>query len=233
MVVFAGLAIVLFLAIGQLTAAPAPKAEFESLFDGKTLEGWKAPDMTFWKVEDGAITGEVTKDHKPTENVFIVWQGGKAGDFELHFKYRLFGAAANSGMQFRSEVAEHGLVHGYQADMSGDGKWTGGIYDEYGPRGSLAARGESNRFNEAGEKTVGKLPDGDPFAGAGNAIDQTQWCDYVIRAEGEHITLTINGKTTAELFDADKRQRLEGVFAMPIIPAEMKVQYKDIQLKRL
>ena len=26
------------------------------LFDGKSLDGWKAADMSFWSVEDGAIT---------------------------------------------------------------------------------------------------------------------------------------------------------------------------------
>jgi len=151
---------------------PADEAGFEPIFDGKTLDGWKAPDMSFWRVEDGAITGEVTADHKPKENVFIVWQNGKAKDFELRFRYRIFGKAANSGMQFRSEIAERGLVHGYQADMSGDGKWTGGIFDEYGPRNSLAGRGQSVTWTEEGKKEVKPLPGGDPFAN-GKTLDQT------------------------------------------------------------
>jgi hypothetical protein len=213
--------------------APVPdETGFEPLFDGKTLDGWKAPDMSFWRVEDGAITGEVTKDHKPKENVFITWQNGKVKDFELRFRYRIFGEAANSGMQFRSEVAERGLVHGYQADMSGDGKWTGGIFDEYGPRNSLAGRGQSVTWTEDGKKQITPLPDGDPFA-SGKTLDQTQWTDYHVIAKGEHVVLKINGVVTAELFDRDARKRIEGVLAMPIIPTEMKVQYKDLRLKRL
>ena len=222
---------------GEERPAKARDAEtgFEPIFDGKTLDGWRAPDMRFWRVEDGAITGEVTADRKPPENVFLVWQGGKVADFELRFRFRISAGASNSGMQFRSEVKERGLVHGYQADISGDGRWTGGIFDEYGPRGSLAARGERSRFDAAGDKTVTKLlPDGgDPLAG-----DKTpapgQWHDYHLRAEGEHVVLTINGVVTAELFDGDRaRQRLSGVLAVPVIPAEMKVQYKDLRLKRL
>jgi hypothetical protein len=208
------------------------EAGFEPIFDGKTLDGWKAPDMSFWRVEDGAITGEVTADRKPKENVFITWQNGKVKDFELRFRYRIFGKAANSGMQFRSELAERGLVHGYQADMSGDGKWTGGIFDEYGPRNSLAGRGQSVTWTADGKKEVKPLPGGDPFASA-NKLDQTQWTDYHIIANGEHVVLKINGVVTAELFDRDPRQRTEGVLAMPIIPAEMKVQYKDLRLKRI
>src|SRR6476469_7583461 len=120
------------------SSKPSDEAGFELIFDGKTLEGGKSPDMSFWRVEDGAITGEVTADRKPPENNFIVWQNGTVKDFELRFRFRITGAKANSGMQFRSEVKDRGLVHGYQADMSGDGRWTGGIFDEYGPRGSLA-----------------------------------------------------------------------------------------------
>ena len=202
-------------------------ARFESIFDGKTLDGWSAPDMSFWRVEDGAITGEVTADRKPKENVFLVWQKGKVADFELRFRFRITGKAANSGMQFRSEVKERGLVHGYQADMSGDGKWTGGIFDEYGPRNSLAGRGESATWSADGTKSV------KPLDHEAKIPDTTQWTDYHIIARGEHVILKINDIVTAELHDGDKRQRKEGVLAMPIIPAEMKVQYKDLRLKRL
>lgn len=209
-------------------AAEAPdEAGFETAFDGKTLDGWVSPDMSFWRVEDGAITGEVTADHKPPENNFIVWQNGEVADFELRFRFRIFGASANSGMQFRSAVKDHGLVHGYQADMSGDGKWTGGIFDEYGPRGSLAARGESATWAADGTKSVKSLPH------VGALPDTQTWTDYHVIAKGGHIVLKINGVITAELHDDDPRRRTKGVLAMPVIPAEMKVQYKDLRIKRL
>src|SRR5688572_20622547 len=137
-----------------VAAQEKPATDAEAIFDGKTLDGWKAPDMSFWRVEDGAITGEVTADKRPPENNFIVWQGGKVGDFELSFRFRIFGEKANSGMQFRSEVKERGLVHGYQADMSGDGRLIGNVFDEYGPRGQLAGRGESVTWNKDGKKDV-------------------------------------------------------------------------------
>jgi hypothetical protein len=124
-------------------------------------------------------------------------------------------------------VKDRGLVHGYQADMSGDGKWTGGIFDEYGPRGSLAAPGESATWSADGKKEVKSLPPRE------SKPDTTQWTDYHIIAKGEHVVLKTNGVTTAELHDGDARKRVEGVLAMPIIRAEMKVQYKDLRLKRL
>src|SRR4051794_31861904 len=174
---FAALLLCAPLLLLTLSAADNDEAGFEPIFNGKTPDGWKSPDMSFWRVEDGAITGEVTADRKPPENNFIVWQGGEVADFELRFKFRITGKAANSGMQFRSEVKDRGLVHGYQADMSGDGKWTGGIFDEYGPRGSLAGRGESATWSADGKKSVTPLAGGDPFAGD-KKPDTTQWTDY-------------------------------------------------------
>jgi hypothetical protein len=203
---------------------------FAPIFDGKTLDGWKAPDMSYFSVEDGAITGTVTAEHRPPRNQFIVWQGGKVADFELRFKFRIFGAKANSGMQFRSEVKEQGLVHGYQADIAMSGPYLGGIWDEYGKRGSLAARGEKNEIGEDGKKSVTKVADPAELV---KGIDLTQWNDYAITARGPRLTLAINGKVTAELVDREAgKAAAEGVLAMPVIPEPMKVQYKDILLKR-
>ena len=219
-------------ALGAEDAGKPDADGFVSIFDGKTLDGWKAPDMSFWRVEDGAITGEVTADHKPPENNFIVWQGGKVADFELSFRFRISGERANSGMQFRSEVKDRGLVHGYQADMSGDGRLIGNLFDEYGPRGPLAARGESATWDKDGKKTARPVAGtGDPFKDA--PLEPAAWNEYRITAKGEHVTIHVNGKLTTELHDADPRHRLEGVLAMPVIPEPMKVQYKDLKLKRL
>ena len=204
---------------------------FEAIFDGKTLEGWAAPDMNFWRVEDGAITGEVTAGRRPPENNFIVWQGDKVSDFELTFRFRIFGERANSGMQFRSEVRDRGLVHGYQADMSGDGRLIGNIFDEYGSRGQLAGRWESVTWTKDGKKDVQALPRFNPFKD--DPLDPKEWNEYRITARGEHVTIHVNGKLTTELHDADPRRRLEGVLAMPVIPEPMKVQYKDLRLKRM
>lgn len=210
--------------------ASADDAGFVPIFDGKTLEGWRAPDMQWWSVADGAITGTVPADHTLKENSFLVWQGEPVKDFELKFSFRIFGAAANSGMQFRSEVKDRGLVHGYQADIDGAGKFAAGLWDEYGTRRSLAARGERTTWDAEGKKTVEKTPD--PFEG--KPADLTQWTEYHIIAVGPKVTLKVNGKVACEMTDNDKaRQRLAGVLAVPVIPKEMKVQYKDIRLKRI
>jgi hypothetical protein len=220
------------LALALLLLSPVQEADgFRPIFDGKTLEGWSAPDMSYFSVRDGAITGEVTPERKPPRNQFIVWQGGTVKDFELVFLFRIFGAKANSGMQFRSAVKEHGLVHGYQADIALAGPYLGGIWDEYGTRSSLAARGQSAVIDEDGKKT--STPLGDP-AEIVKGINLQDWNEYRIVARGSKITLAINGKTTAELDDRQRGKALaEGVLAMPVIPEPMVVQYKDLRLKEL
>ena len=72
-------------------AAVGVKAERVSLFDGKTLKGWNALDMSYWSVRNGAMTGESTDEHPCKKNQFLVWQGGTVDDFQLDIDFRLVG----------------------------------------------------------------------------------------------------------------------------------------------
>ena len=72
---------------------------FISLFDGKSLEGWDG-NPKFWSVQDGAITGQTTKENPTKGNTFIIWRGGELKDFELRLEYKIIGG--NSGIQYRS-----------------------------------------------------------------------------------------------------------------------------------
>jgi hypothetical protein len=224
----------LALTVGPTTLAFAQGRGWKTIFDGKTLAGWQAPDMSYFSVEDGAITGTTTKEHNPKENQFIVWQGGTVEDFELRVRFRMFGAKPNSGIQFRGEVRDRGLVHGYQADIAPPeaGPYLGGVWDEYGPRKSLAARGERVVIDEEGKKTVAKV--GDPAALV-RGFDLGRWHEYRITAVGPKIVVALDGKVTAELEDRERGKAARaGVLAMPIIPGEpMKVQYKDLRLRVL
>jgi len=223
--------VVLFLTSCASESAIEGEPGFRSIFDGKTLEGWKAPDMSYFSVQDGAITGEATPKHLPPTNQFIVWQGGPVRNFDLRFRFRIFGAKANSGMQFRSAVKDKGLVWGYQADIAMSGPYLGGIWDEYGPRKSLAARGESVTIDEAGKRKILKIGDAAELV---QGVDISTWTDYRVVAHGSHILLEINGRKMCELDDREQgKAALEGVLAMPIIPEPMRVQYKDIRIKIL
>ncbi len=224
--------VMLFVLFGLVTGEVVGQDGFKPIFDGKTLEGWKAPNMSYWSVRDGAITARSTKQNPVKTNQFLVWQWGELDDFELKLKYRISGTpAANSGVQIRSRVEEDGHAVGYQADIDLTGRYAGALYDERG-RGMLAERGQKTIIGTDGSKTSTSLGDaGSLFA----SIKKDDWNDYHIIARGEHIILKINGRITAEVIDNQTAQReLSGVLALQLHSGPpMMVQFKDIQLKRL
>ena len=75
---------------------------FKSIFDGKSLAGWDG-DPKYWRVSEGAMTGEITPETVIKSNTFIIWQGGSPKDFELKVDYRIT-SAGNSGINYRSVV---------------------------------------------------------------------------------------------------------------------------------
>lgn len=103
------------------------------LFDGKTLNGWKAvAGAAPYKVEDGMIVGTMVKD---TPNSFLITEQ-EYGDFILEIDIKLEGETTNSGIQTRSHLKPEGnhgkgLVFGRQMEIDPTARaWTGGIYDE-------------------------------------------------------------------------------------------------------
>lgn len=216
-----------------LVAAPLPAAEeegFVSLFDGHSLAGWKAPNMSYWSVQDGAITAESTEANPCTSNQFLVWQGGDVADFELKAQFRLADNQGNSGIQFRSRIAPDGGGIGYQADILPGGPWCGALADEYTGREPLMVpNGHKTVVDEKGQRTVTRI--GDPVA----LKKPGEWNDYRIVARGHHITLEVNGRVSAEFVDNDPNGfDPSGILALQLRSGPpMKVQFRDILLRKL
>ena len=148
----------------------ADEAGFKEIFDGKTLTGWDG-NPEFWRVEDGAIVGQTTKE-KPTKgNTFLIWKQGEVDDFELRLSYRMVGG--NSGVQYRSKDLGNWVVGGQQADFESGDTHSGIHYDEKGKRGIMAKRGERVTFDKDGKKTVGEKI-GDP-AELGKLVKKEDW----------------------------------------------------------
>ena len=199
----------------------------DSLFDGRSLQGWRG-DKSVWSVQDGAITGLNTAEKPIPDNTFLIWEG-ELGDFELRLKFRIEGG--NSGIQFRSQDLGDFHVGGYQADIDSADTYIGILYDERG-RGILAGRGEKVEIDAAGErKVVGQTCDPKKFL---ENYQATEWNEYIVRAEGNHITQTVNGIVTVDIVDAAAAGEAKGILALQVHSGPpMKVQFKDITLKRL
>jgi hypothetical protein len=194
-----------------LATAGACQRGAKRLFDGKSFNGWEG-DLNLFRIEDGAIAGGSLKDSL-AHNEFLCTTE-EYDDFELRLKVKLIGdpASANAGIQFRSKrIPNHHEVIGYQADM-GQHYW-GALYDESRRRKILAGPNldELNKVLKRGD-----------------------WNDYVIRAEGKRVRLSINGFQTADYTETDDSVEQRGRICLQIHggpPSE--AWYKEIAIEPL
>lgn len=137
----------LFIAMNGL----AQKSEWQSLFDGKTLNGWKQMTGSApYTVENGQIVGTTVPG---SPNSFLASEKRFTGDFVLEMEAMMSDTNSNSGVQFKSNFDAKanngkGRIYGYQFDFDASSrKWAGGIYDEgrrdwlypvsYNPKGQI------------------------------------------------------------------------------------------------
>lgn len=191
--------------------------DFTPLFDGETLSGWRG-DEELWSVEDGAIVGRTDGDIP--DNTFLISEQ-EFSDFVLKVSFRLHDHRGNSGVQFRSdEVKELNgqelppfVVRGYQADIASE-RYMGILYGEKTGRGIIADTSDEVR------------------AALEEAVHKDGWNEYVITAEGDHITLVLNGVTTVDIVDPEGAD--SGVIALQLHRGhDMTVSFKDILIKPL
>ena len=95
-----------------------------SMFDGKTLTGWKAnQNPESWTVRDGCITGDGEQSH-----LFWMVREGENLEFKAEVK---IGHMGNSGMYFRTAFGP-GFPKGYEAQVNtshSDPVKTGSLYN--------------------------------------------------------------------------------------------------------
>ena len=108
-----------------LAGLPAAAADdWISMFDGKTLTGWKANERPEnWTVEDGALAGRGERSH-------LFWMVRECKNCEFQAEIKL-AKGANSGMYFRAQFGV-GWPNGYEAQVNNshtDWKRTGSLYN--------------------------------------------------------------------------------------------------------
>ncbi len=195
-------------------ASADDEAGFTSLFDGKTLTGWEG-NLKMFRVEDGAIVAGTMKQRIPN-NEFLCTER-EFSDFELRLQTKLTGKGANAGIQIRSKrIPNHHEVIGYQADMGvmGDGRliW-GNLYDE-SRRRKFLTEGDQDKLQKA--------------------VKLDDWNDFVIRCEGRHITITVNGLVVTDYEEQDDDIADSGIIGLQIHsgpPSE--ASYRNIRIREL
>jgi hypothetical protein len=103
---------------------PQPgKDGWVSMFDGKTLDGWKAnQNAQSWSVKDGAIVGDGPASH-------LFWMVQECENCEFRAEVKL-NHSGNSGMYVRAAFGP-GFPKGYEAQVentSPDPQKTGSLY---------------------------------------------------------------------------------------------------------
>jgi len=234
-----------FLSITSCVSQKKGEKGFVKIFDGKTLNGWKG-DPTYWRVEDGTMTGEITPSTLLKTNSFIIWQGGQPGDFELKGEFKIT-EAGNSGINYRSDQLTDVpyALRGYQADIDGKRTYTGQNYEER-KRATLAYRGEISTINahdgNASMETMrknnnwtnrtvtGSLGTSDELK---TSIKPEDWNNFHIIAKGNRLQHYINGKLMSDVTDNDAISGMKkGLLGVQVhVGPPMKVQYRELLLK--
>jgi hypothetical protein len=186
--------------------SPADEPGYRSLFNQKDLSGWEG-DTTLWKVEDQALVGDSAGIK---QNQFLCTKA-EFGDFELKLEFRVKDGAGNTGVQFRTQkIPNTTEVSGYQADI-GEKYW-GCLYDE-------------SRRNQVLAQAPPELE---------NVLKKGDWNEYTIRAEGDQITLKINGLTTVDYKERNAEIPRSGIIALQVHSGgPMRVDFRNIRLKPL
>ena len=181
--------------------------KFQPLFNGKDLSAFVVDTPGVWEVREGMIAG---KHAGMKYNDFLRTRANYA-NFILKVKFQLVNGEGNSGVQFRSKpVPDSHEVSGYQADI-GQQYW-GCLYDESRRKKVLAKPAEAD------------------LAG----LDKKAWNEYELRAEGKHIVLKLNGKTTVDYTESEPGIEQDGFIALQVHSGPgIEVRFKDILIRRL
>jgi Domain of Unknown Function (DUF1080) len=216
------------------TPIEGDEAGFNLIFDGKTLDGWDG-DRKYWRVENGALVGEITPATVVKSNTFIIWRGGRPGDFELKLEYRIT-AAGNSGINYRSASVPDPVtpdnkfaLRGYQFDLDGARRYVGNNYEEKG-RLFLAVRGQLTRVvGNRPPVVLGTVATETGLAGA--ATDDWNAVHLIIR--GNTLMHLLNGRLMSVTIDDDAVNRpADGLLGVQVhVGPPMKVEYRNIRLR--
>lgn len=178
-VLFAALLISL-IAPDTAFAADKEKPGWTSLFDGKSLKGWKQRNGTAtYRVEKGGVI--VGKTNEGSPNSFLCTTKDYC-DFELLFEVKV-DDALNSGVQIRSHSNakfKKFRVHGPQVEIATNGT-AGFVYGEALGTGWLSDKAKVDKKTKA--------------------FKNGKWNKYRVLAVGKSIKTWINGQPVADLTD--------------------------------
>jgi hypothetical protein len=222
---------------------------FTQIFDGKSLADWEG-DPTVWRVENGAIVGESSKDNV-VYNAYIWRRDLAAKDFDLKLEIKCE-IAGGSGIQYRSQTGLpwnkplhpgekrnlDWMMTGPQADFwfpvnPLHASYSGQFYSENTPLGIVAWRGEVvNSAAGAGPQLVGTIGD---RSALGGYVKINDWNQYEIIARGGTMIHILNGQLMAVLIDDDpaSSNNQAGKIGIELEGTPAKVSVRNVWIKKI
>jgi len=178
------------------------------IFDGKDLTGWTVfPRGTGqWRVEDGVLIGS-----GPASHLFTIRDNYKNFRYRVEAKINDHG---NSGQYFRTQFGP-GFPKGYEAQINSthrDPIRTGSLYPSFNPRLSPA------------DKVKISVTD--------MLVPPNEWFTQEVIADGNHIIIKVNGKTTVDFVD-EKNTYPKGRFALQQHDPKTVVSFRKIEIMEL
>ena len=165
------------------TAADDVAGGWVSIFNGKDLTGWKAPEPNlFWKAADGVLTGENDAGKKGS----MLYTAESYGDFELEAEARWTGEIDSGFMVRKPEIQlQIGVSRSLKKDMTGS--FYNGRYPEEAQAKDAAKLIKANDWNKFKLRAQG-----DTFTVWINGTQASQYKDAKYAGPGP-IGLQIHG----------------------------------------
>lgn len=180
-------------------------AEWVSIWDGETFDGWRASEHPeSFRIEDGKIVVDGPRAH-------LFYEGPVADATFDDFEFRAdvyTHPGANSGIFFHTQYQESGWPeHGYEAQVNA-------THDDPRKTGSLYA--VQDVMNDAPHE------DG-------------EWFTYHIIVEGQNITFNVDGETVMEFTEPEDRegpkQLSSGTIALQAHDPGSLVYYRNLEVR--
>jgi hypothetical protein len=204
--------------------------EWIELFNGENLEGWSIHSgKAKYRVEDGCIVGQAVPN---SPNTFLCTDL-EFSDFILEFEVLLEDPELNSGVQFRSQIADQELMFWFRND-TGEYQPTRIPADRvYGYQVEIATGGAGGVYDEARRAMLPWWPD--PDSEEGKVFKNKKWNSYRVECTGDTIKTIVNGTIVNNFRDALSRKGIIGLQVHDVGKDQTpyQVRWRNIRIKRL
>ncbi len=200
----------------NIKVADQGKHVWEKIFDGSSMDGWKAIGGGQWELKDGVLLGTSSKTEK--RHGLLISEKSYS-DFTVRLSFRL--TAGNSGFYFRSEANDSNVaIAGIQAELE-NSPLIGGLYETGGRQWLVKPLHYFDVFAEDRQKTRKKQWE--------KAHQGSEWSTMVVSVHGDRIVTHVGDILACDLIDPKGRK--EGKFALQLHGGqEMKIEVRSIEL---